>query len=260
MKKKTFKSRWALRGVALALVAIGGGAIIHIPAVASVLQQPIDNPETISKDGVRDEMDTIKVVAVSTFKKDPTKPMTISSSVVVNGQDQEEAIISVDGEVISKEDLESINPNDIAHITVLKNTDPGQIIITTKNSNDLALAETSTKEQQEIETNKTYVAVDEVANYTGGVDQLMRDLAKTIVYPSAAAEKKIEGTVVVKFVVDKNGDISNISIARGVDADLDAAAIQTVKNLPNKWIPAKVKGQPVDSYYNLPVKFQLTVK
>lgn len=101
-----------------------------------------------------------------------------------------------------------------------------------------------------------FVAVEQPAEFPGGQAALMKWLSNNIRYPEAAQQNDIQGRVVVKFVVEKDGSIGHAEILRGVDKDLDREALRVVKKMP-KWQPGKNNGQAVRSYFNLPVTFKL---
>ncbi|MDE7180623.1 MAG: energy transducer TonB [Muribaculaceae bacterium] len=101
-----------------------------------------------------------------------------------------------------------------------------------------------------------FVAVEQQAEFPGGQAALMKYLSNNIRYPEVAQQNDIQGRVVVKFVVEKDGSIGNVTIARGVDKDLDREAIRVVKKMP-KWQPGKNNGVAVRSYFTLPVTFKL---
>lgn len=101
-----------------------------------------------------------------------------------------------------------------------------------------------------------FVAVEQPAEFPGGQAALMRWLNNNMRYPEAAQQNDIQGRVIVKFVVEKDGSIGNVQIAKGVDKDLDREALRVVKKMP-KWQPGKNNGQAVRSYFNLPVTFRL---
>lgn len=101
-----------------------------------------------------------------------------------------------------------------------------------------------------------FVAVEQMAEFPGGQAALMKWLSNNIRYPEAAAQNDIQGRVVVKFVVEKDGSIGKAEIVRGVDKDLDREALRVVKKMP-KWQPGKNNGVAVRSYFNLPVTFKL---
>ncbi len=81
-------------------------------------------------------------------------------------------------------------------------------------------------------------------------------LARNLQYPPVAAENGISGRVVVGFVVERDGSISNVQVLRGVDPSLDKEAIRVVKAMP-KWNPGMQNGSPVRVKYNVPVTFKL---
>lgn len=106
------------------------------------------------------------------------------------------------------------------------------------------------------EPEKIFVAVEQPAEFPGGQAAMMKWLSNNIRYPESAQANGIHGRVVVKFVVEKDGSIGSPSIVKGVDRDLDQEALRVVKRMP-KWQPGKNNGQPVRSYFNLPVTFRL---
>lgn len=101
-----------------------------------------------------------------------------------------------------------------------------------------------------------FVAVEQQAEFPGGQAALMKWLANNVRYPETAQQNDIQGRVVVKFVVEKDGSIGAATIYKGVDKDLDREALRVVKKMP-KWQPGKNNGVPVRSYFNLPVLFRL---
>lgn len=103
---------------------------------------------------------------------------------------------------------------------------------------------------------KIYENVEEVAEFPGGLNALMEWLGDNIRYPETAAQKDIQGRVIVKFIVECDGSIGNVTIAKGVDKDLDKEAVRVVRNMP-KWKPGKNNGVPVRCYFNLPITFKL---
>ena len=106
------------------------------------------------------------------------------------------------------------------------------------------------------DTATIYTKVEKMAEYIGGKEALVHDIKNNLVYPQKAKEEMIEGRVFVKFIVKKDGSTCNHEIVRGVNPDLDQAALQTVKKL-GKWEPAKINGKSVNSYFTLPVTFRL---
>jgi protein TonB len=103
-----------------------------------------------------------------------------------------------------------------------------------------------------------FTVVEEMPSFPGGMGELMKYIQKNIQYPQVEKEADIQGTVYVKFVVESNGVISNVEIAKGVKGGpgLDKEAIRVVKGMPN-WSIGKQNGRPVRVLMNLPIKFQL---
>lgn len=103
-----------------------------------------------------------------------------------------------------------------------------------------------------------YEVVENMPEFpNGGMTALMKYLSDNIRYPEAAHKAGIQGRVTVQFVVGKDGSIGNVSILRGVNADLDAEAIRVISSMP-KWKPGTQKGEPVKVKYTVPVMFRLT--
>jgi len=103
---------------------------------------------------------------------------------------------------------------------------------------------------------QAYELPDVLPEYPGGINGIMFFLSANLVYPPNAAEQSIQGRVLVQFVVDTKGNVSNVEIREGVDPSLDAEALRVVKLL-NGWTPGKMKGKPVNVWYTLPISFKL---
>ena len=111
-------------------------------------------------------------------------------------------------------------------------------------------------EPEPVKEEEIFVAVEQQPEFPGGTAALMKWLANNVRYPQMALENGISGRVIVKFVVEKDGSVSGVTLVRGVDKDLDREAIRVVKSMP-KWQPGKNNGQAVRCYFNLPVNFKL---
>lgn len=112
------------------------------------------------------------------------------------------------------------------------------------------------KADDDVVKGQIFTVVEEQPSFPGGVSALFKYLAAEVKYPVIAQENGIQGRVVTSFVVDKEGNIKQVKVERGVDPALDAEAIRVVKAMP-KWIPAKQKGEAVAVRYILPVQFKL---
>ena len=111
-------------------------------------------------------------------------------------------------------------------------------------------------EPRKPEPEKIFEAVEQQAQFPGGHGALNSWLAKNLKYPEVAAANNVEGKVIVQFVVEEDGSISQVTVARGVDKDLDREAVRVVKRMP-KWQPGKNNGVAVRSKFTLPVVFKL---
>ncbi len=109
--------------------------------------------------------------------------------------------------------------------------------------------------QQEV-SQKIHEVVEQPPQFPGGQAALLSWLSQNIHYPPVAEENGIYGRVVVSFVVESDGSISNVQVVRGVDPSLDKEAVRVTKAMP-KWLPGKQNGQAVRVKYNLPVTFKL---
>ena len=98
--------------------------------------------------------------------------------------------------------------------------------------------------------------MEQPPSFPGGNAALMSWLSSNIHYPPVAEENGIQGRVVVSFVVEPDGSITNVQVVRGVDPSLDKEAVRVTKAMP-KWQPGKQNGQAVRVKYNLPVTFKL---
>lgn len=109
--------------------------------------------------------------------------------------------------------------------------------------------------KQEV-TQKIFDVVEQQPSFPGGQAALLQWLQQNIHYPPVAEENGIQGRVVVSFVVEPDGSITNVQVVRGVDPSLDKEAVRVTKAMP-KWQPGKQNGQAVRVKYNLPVQFRL---
>ncbi|MDY6207144.1 MAG: TonB family protein [Prevotella sp.] len=121
--------------------------------------------------------------------------------------------------------------------------------------NDIAV-NTPPKEEVKQEVNKIFDIVEVAPLFPGGESALRSWLASNTKYPPIAEDNGIQGRVIVQFVVERDGSVSNVQVVRGVDPSLDKEAARVVKSMP-KWTPGKQNGQAVRVKYNVPVVFKL---
>ena len=103
---------------------------------------------------------------------------------------------------------------------------------------------------------KVFDVVEEMPSFPGGSAALMSYLSSNTKYPVVAQENGVQGRVIVSFVVERDGSISDVKVARSVDPSLDREAQRVVKSMP-KWKPGKQNGSAVRVKYTVPVVFRL---
>ena len=101
-----------------------------------------------------------------------------------------------------------------------------------------------------------FQVVEEMPKFPGGLQEAMVFIGKNIKYPVEAQQAKIEGRVIVRFVVGRDGSVSDVEVMRGVSPELDAEAVRVVSMMP-KWIPGKQRGKAVAVKYTMPIMFRL---
>ena len=116
--------------------------------------------------------------------------------------------------------------------------------------------EADTQTEAKVDENTIFQVVQEMPEFPGGMAECMKWLGKNVNYPATAMEKGIQGRVIIQFVVERDGSITEPTVARGIDPDLDKEALRVVSAMPN-WIPGKQRGQAVRVKYTLPVMFRL---
>ena len=125
-----------------------------------------------------------------------------------------------------------------------------------KDGEVLKLEETVAQPEPKPEPEKVFEVVEQMPSFPGGDAALMQYLSNNIKYPVVAQENGVQGRVVVSFVVEKDGSITDVKVVRSVDPSLDKEAQRVVKSMP-KWIPGKQNGSAVRVKYNVPVSFKL---
>ncbi len=207
-----------------------------------------------------------------------------------DGVDVKGALIVVDGKQYTQEVLSQLNPKDIVSIDVLKNKSSlalfgdkgknGVILITTK----------SGKADQQAPANggKVFAEAETMPNFPGGSSELMKYLATNVKYPASAVKWGVQGRVVVNFIVNADGSVSDARVVyNGTKATVDRAAsanpdkkkaeaedaaceqevneaiaataqeaVRVVESMP-KWTPGTQKGEPVRVAYNVPISFKI---
>lgn len=193
-----------------------------------------------------------------------------------------EPLLVLDGKVATMEQVKAIDQSSIDHINVLKysedkkdllrvygdkynaDTSNGIIFIVTK---EYAKSDERKKDyvvvvkskDKEAAKENVFDVVEHMPEFPDGMKEMMNYLSTNIHYPEAAHKAGIQGRVVVNFIVEADGTISNANVVRSVNEELDAEAIRVVQNMP-KWKPGMQNGKTVRVKYNIPISFRLDSK
>lgn len=111
-------------------------------------------------------------------------------------------------------------------------------------------------EKPKEEETKVFDVVEQMPQFPGGQQALFEYLSKNIKYPVIAEENGVQGRVIVTFVVERDGSITDVKVVKSVDPSLDKEAQRVIKSMPH-WIPGKQNGSAVRVKYTVPVIFRL---
>jgi protein TonB len=112
------------------------------------------------------------------------------------------------------------------------------------------------QEEEEESAQPIFTVVEEMPEFPGGPNELLRFLSSSIKYPVIAQENGIQGRVTCSFTINRDGSVVDAVVMRGVDPSLDKEALRVINMMP-KWAPGKQRGKPVRVKYTVPVTFRL---
>ncbi len=142
----------------------------------------------------------------------------------------------------------------------LEKADPGQKTIKGDPNADIRIDEpvgtSDTKQVVEDDGNKIFTSVENEPQFKGGIAAFYKYLGSKINYPSVARENNVQGRVFMSFVVEKDGSLTDIKVARGIGSGCDEEAVRVLRNCP-KWQPGIQNGRPVRVAYTVPIVFAL---
>nr|MBP7472978.1 energy transducer TonB [Prevotella sp.] len=157
--------------------------------------------------------------------------------------------VKPEDEMKSQNDLSS-NKTAIGAFNVQGNDEGGAVLKATQ-----TIITQEPPKHEEV-TNKVFDVVEQMPSFPGGNGALMSYLASNIKYPVVAQENGVQGRVVVSFVVERDGSITDVNVVKSVDPSLDREAQRVVRSMP-RWNPGKQNGSAVRVKYNVPVSFRL---
>lgn len=190
--------------------------------------------------------------------------VALSKSIRSTSADMSKALVVIDGKVSDKP-LSEIEPADIININVYKEESAvakygskgrnGVIEITTKKS-----AAASTAGVTEIcydkDSRETFVAVEEMPEFPGGMSAMMLWISQRVKYPEQARKDGITGVVAVGFIVSSTGKVVDVKVEKSASPLLDAEAVKVIREMPD-WKPGTQSGKAVDVKMTIPVQFTL---
>lgn len=148
--------------------------------------------------------------------------------------------------------VDSIKPEDLKQ---LMTADQAQTEVTNKEV--VEVVQQVKEEVQEAEAEpEPFVVVEEMPSFPGGDVALLKYIGDHTQYPEVAKENNIQGRVIIRFCVTSKGGVSQVSVLKGVDPELDKEAIRVVNTLPT-FKPGKQGGKPVPVWYMVPITFTL---
>lgn len=179
-------------------------------------------------------------------------PAVNSVTIVADGH-----ALQINGDAAGIDKLKSIITESDDYELVADST-TGQIKIAAKNNkvDGVYVVGYGTQEKSAQVQDEVFFIVEQMPEFPGGDLELRKFIARSVKYPVVAVENGIQGKVFVTFVVEKDGSVGNVKIARGVDPSLDKEAIRVVSSLP-KWKPGTQKGEAVRVSYTMPINFAL---
>ena len=249
LRKGTAKRNvWALIIVGLAAALLYLGLQLQKMAEAN---KKVENTQAVELAKLNTEKKEAKVEKKEIIKQEPEKVVEqVKSSVKFTAP-----IIKKDSEVKEEDEikLDEVQKSDkaVGAFTVEGNDEVGGAVLKAKE--DIAAPEPP---KHVVEETKIFTVVEQMPMFPGGDGALMGYLRDNIHYPTVAAENGVQGRVVVGFVVERDGSITDVNILRGVDPSLDREAMRVVKSMP-KWNPGKQNGSAVRVKYQVPVSFRL---
>lgn len=124
--------------------------------------------------------------------------------------------------------------------------------------NVICFAQTEDTNKDSNQKIEPFVSVEQMPEFPGGQDEMMKFIAKNLKYPQNAIDSNIEGRVHLKFTIQPDGSITDIIVLnkQKLGHGCEEAAIDVIKKMP-KWIPGKQNGKKIPVYYNLPIRFRL---
>lgn len=233
---------------ALIIVAVLGSLAVAVPAfLKAVIPERQEEVEIgpVELSNLQTKQDVPEENQVKQPENVPPPPVLkatiqFTPPVIKKDEDVKEEVVTQD-ELTEKKDI-------AISVATVEGSTTGGVDIADLQDNKVVV-------QQE-EKEQIFEHVEQMPEFPGGQTELMKFLGEKIKYPVIAQEQGIQGTVVLRFVVGKDGSVSDVQVVRSLDPSCDKEAIRVVKSMP-KWVPGKQNGRPVLVYFTVPVRFKL---
>ena len=209
----------------------------------------IIEPKSIDKD---------KIVISEQQEKEPNAAVLILNT----KQEGEEPLLILDDKIATIDQVRALPRDAVARVATMR--EKAAIRSYGEKAKHGALIITTVKHQKEIDNEligqpDVFDKVDEMPQFPGGMPAMMQYLSSNIRYPEDAKEAGAQGRVIVSFIVEKDGSISNAKVTKPTYSSLDDEALRVVSAMP-KFTPGKQNGQAVRVKYSVPVSFRLGSK
>lgn len=250
LRKTTGKRNlWALIIVALAAVLLYLGLQLQRMAEAN---KKVENTQAVALAKLNTEKKKeAKVEKKEIIRQEPEKVV-----------EQVKSSVKFTAPIIKKD--EEVKEEDEIKLDEVQKSDKAVGAFTVEGNDEVSGSVLKAKEEipapeppkHVVEETKIFTVVEQMPMFPGGDPALMGYLRDNIHYPTVAAENGVQGRVVVGFVVERDGSITDVNIIRSVDPSLDREAMRVVKSMP-RWTPGKQNGSAVRVKYQVPVTFRL---
>jgi periplasmic protein TonB len=225
---------------AFMVTCIAGILLVGAPLIRKYFQTPTIEPLTINRDVVL-QIENF----VETKKTEPIPPsQTPMPPQKASGTTQQFTVPLIVDSLTDKE------------------TPPQEILLKTNigakpSKSDTLLANVELpKSNNEKVTNEVFMHVEEMPQFPGGEEAMIRFIGAHLQYPQSARETNIMGVVYLSFIINKNGEVDQPEIKRGIGGGCEEEALRVLSTMP-RWKPGKQNGEAVNVQYLLPLKFSL---
>jgi protein TonB len=249
LRRETGKRNvWSL--LTMAGIALAIGIVVFINGVVqNAMKANVAVEQDIELSALETKKEEAKVERKEMPQVEKIEVEKVKSSVKFTAPEiKKDDEVQPEEEIKSQEDLSKTNTA-IGAFDVKGNDEAAGEVLKAK---EVIAAPEPPKEEE----TKVFDVVEQMPSFPGGPSALFEFLSKNIKYPAVAEENGVQGRVIVTFVVERDGSITDVRVVKSVDPSLDKEAQRVVKSMP-RWIPGKQNGSAVRVKYTVPVTFKL---